>query len=328
MSWVLFFAAAGRSPLTCFASCILSPVSRVLRFVFGDIGLKILALLVAVFIWVTAALNREYVTSFAVPVFLDNVETKKVISEFETRRAEVTIAGKGRDLVTMRLKQPKFSLTVPEGRPGLTQLRLNAADLDIPADLAVRSVTPEFIEIRLNEVGTRQVAVEVPTKGEPARGLAVVGARPLSRVQLIGPRDDVRLYSRVFTESLDLGRIRRSDTMVLRVLPPDAEGFSTEPETVAVFVDVEKEAARIFLGIPIRPSETGELEVTVEPDVAQIAVAGPESRLDELQPDDVQARIDVSELEPGTHSLAAEIVLPPGFHLVKCEPARFSVTVR
>ena len=299
-----------------------------IRFLFGDIGLKILALLIAAFIWFVAVLNREYVTSYRVPVSLDNIETRKIISEFETRHAEVAIAGKGSDLVTLRLRTPKFSLTVPEGRAGVMELRLNAADLELPAGLSVRSITPEFVELRLNEVGTRSVAVDVPTRGRPAEGLTIAAVRPVTRVELVGPRDEVRLYARVYTESLDLGRVRATDTLTLRVQPPDAEGFSTDPETVSVVVEVEKEAARIFLGIRILMDAPAGREATVEPEVAQIVVAGPTSLLDELKPEQVQARVETAGLEPGEHELAAEISLPPEFHLVRCEPARFRVTIR
>ncbi|MBN2537472.1 hypothetical protein JXB37_04245 [candidate division WOR-3 bacterium] len=300
----------------------------VLRFLFGDIGLKILALLIAAFIWFIAVLNREYVTSYRVPVSLDNVETRKIISEFETRHAEVAIAGKGSDLVTLRLKTPKFSLTVPEGRAGIMQLRLNAADLDLPAGLSVRGMTPEFVELRLNEVGTRAVAVDVPTRGRPAEGLTIAAIRPVTRVEIVGPEDEVRLYSRVYAESLDLGRVRASDTLTLRVMPPDAEGFSTNPETVRVVVEVEKEAARIFLGVRVVPAAPESRDVTVEPDVAQIVVAGPASRLDDLKPEQVRARVETAGLEPGEHRFAADISLPAEFRLVRCEPARFRVTIR
>jgi YbbR domain-containing protein len=93
-------------------------------------------------------------------------------------------------------------------------------------------------------------------------------------------------------------------------------------------VTIEKEGARIFLAIPVRVETQTERKVTVEPKQAQIAVAGPSSRLDQLKPADITARIKVADLEPGQHRLAAEIVLPPGFQLVRCEPSLFDVTVR
>ena len=42
--------------------------------------------------------------------------------------------------------------SVPEGRAGVMELRLNAADLELPAGLAVRSITPEFIEDTIDQL--------------------------------------------------------------------------------------------------------------------------------------------------------------------------------
>lgn len=300
---------------------------RVLRAVLADLPVKILAVFIAVFIWLAAALDRTYVTSFDVPVVLHEIETRKIISEFETRSATAKVEGKGKDLFRLRLNQPRFLLTVPEGRAGIRQLKLNPADLQLPGNLAVRSITPEHVELRLNEVGTRRVKVEVPVKGRPPKGFTVTRVNPVSRVKLFGPKEDVRLFATVFTESLNLGRVRQSDTLLLRVVPPEGEGFSTEPGSVGVAVTVEKEGARIFLGIQVRTIAPDTLRVTVEPAEAQIAVTGPSSQLDELKPTDITARIKISGLQPGRHRLAAVIVLPPKFHLIKCEPSLFDVTI-
>ena len=292
-----------------------------------NLPLEILALVIAVLLWFNAVLDRSYVTSITVPVLLDRIETKKVISEFETRAAIVTLEGKGKDLLGLRLSRPRFRLTVPEGRAGIHQLKLAAADLRIPAKLDIRSINPEAVELRLNEVGTRRVGVKVPVRGTPAKGLTITDIKPVSQVELVGPKDDVRLHATVFTESLDLKRVTGDDTLRLRVIPPEGDNFSTEPETVGVVVAVDKEEARIFLGIPIGLIAPESVRASVKPAEAQIAVAGPESRLGRLQPVDIKARIKLSGIEPGQHRLAAEIALPPEFHLIKCEPALFEVTV-
>lgn len=303
-------------------------MASVLRFFFGDIGIKLTALIVAAFIWFVAVLDRSYVTSFTVPVLLDRVETKKIISEFQPRFAEVRIEGRGRDLLFLRLRQPRFLLTVAEGLPGVKQLRINPTDIDVPANLSIRAIIPEYVEFRLNEVGSRRVAVEVPTRGEPGRGLSIARIEPLDRVTLLGPEDDVRLFATVYTESLDLARVRRSDTVRLRVRPPEEDGFRTDPESIPVAITVEKEEARIFLGIPVGIVAPEGYDVEVRPPQAQIAVSGPSSRFDEIKPGDIRARVKISGLKPGEHRLAAEITLPAGFQLVKCEPALFDIIIR
>lgn len=301
---------------------------RLLRSFFGEIPPLVIALFIAVFLWFMAVLDRNYVTSFSFPVELGEVTTAKIITGLETRAATATIEGKGRDLVGLRLRQPSFRLNVPEARAGIQQLRLNPADLNLPKTLVVRALAPEYIELKLNEVGRRSVAVEVPLKGQRPAGMTVTSITPLAQVTLVGPQEDVPLFSTVFTESLDLTAVHQTDTVLLKLRPPAAEGFSTEPESVPVAVAVEKEGARIFLAIPVRPAAPHGRPLDIEPDQAQIAVAGPSSRLDGLRPNDINARIKVADLEPGRYRLAAEITLPQDFHLVRCEPALFDVTVK
>lgn len=303
-------------------------MSSALRIIFGNLGIKLTALIVAAFLWFVAVLDRSYITSFTVPVTVERIETRKIVSELQPRVAEVRIEGRGRNLLFLRLRQPRFRLTVPEGLPGVKQLRFDHADLDIPTNLSIRAIIPEQVEYRLSEVGSRRVAVEVPTRGTPARGLTITGIEPLDRVTLLGPEDEVRLFTTVITDSLDLARIRRSDTIRLRVRPPEEDGFRTDPESVTVVVAVEREEARIFVGINIEVVAPEIYRVEVRPPAAQIAVSGPSSRFGELKPADIRARIRISGLKPGEHRLAAEITLPPGFQLVKCEPALFDITIR
>ncbi len=301
---------------------------RILRFVLADLPLKILALVIAVLLWFNAVLERSYLTDIDVPVTIDRVETDKLVSEPGTRAALVTMEGKGKDLVGMRFRQPEFRLVVPEARAGVLRLNLTPSDLRLPEQIVVRSINPDYVELTLSEVKTRPVTVEVPTRGDPSSGLTVTSVRPITRVRLAGPEEDLELFSTVYTESLDLGTVRRNDTVTLRVLPPEGASFSTRPETVAVAVTVEKEGARIFLGVPVEVGPPEGRTATVEPNEAQIAVAGPETRLDDLKPADIRARIELAGRGPGTYRLAAEIALPPEFHLVKCEPSLFEVTVR
>lgn len=301
---------------------------RFLRFLTADIPQKIIALLIAVFLWFMAVLDRNYVIDFSVPVFLGEVTTAKIITGFETRTATATVAGKGRDLVAVRLRNPEFHLDIPEARPGVKEIKLDPADLNLPKTIELRAINPETVELTLNEVGERPVEVQVPVKGQLAQGLTITSITPTTDVTLVGPQDEVALFAKVATESLNLASIREDDTALLRVVTPPGEGFSTRPESVPVAITVEKEGARIFLAIPVRIVGPEGANVTVDPGEAQIAVAGPSRRLDGLKPTDITARITIADLAAGKHQLAAEIVLPPGFHLVRCEPPLFDVTIR
>jgi YbbR domain-containing protein len=302
-------------------------VSSVLAFVTRDLSLKVVALVFAVLFWAVAVLDRTYSTKITVPVSVGRSESKQVIPDIDVKTSQVTLEGRGRDLVGIKTRQLEFRLPVPAGKPGTRQVKLSPADLKLPLNVAVRAINPENVELRLNPAAGRSFAVQVPTTGHPA-GIAV-SVRPLgSPVRLLGTEEDLRQVSALYTDTLDLAGVAESGTRRLRVLTPEGGPFSVDPQSVDVAVEFEKEAARIFLGIPVKAAAGGTRAVTIDPPDAQIAVAGPASRIGSLKPSDIAAQVKTAGLGPGDYQLAAEFSLPPDFHLVKCEPQLFDVTVK
>jgi YbbR domain-containing protein len=302
-------------------------VTQFLRGLVSNLPLKIAALLVALSLWLIAALDRTYSTTVVVPVTLASSDSRSVLSDIDTRTATVTLTGKGKDLLNVRRSRLGFRLNVPETRVGRRQLRLLAADLALPKDVALAAVDPEFVELRTGEATARVVQVSVPLRGVPPSGVTVTVNRPPASVKLHGPEDELALLATVNTESLDLGTVSQPGTRRLRVVPPPGL-YLAEPESVDIQVSLEREGARIFLGIPVTSIAPGGRQIEIDPDEAQVAVAGPVGRIDSLKAADIAARIKISGLGPGDYRLAAEIVLPPGFRLVKCEPQLFDVTVK
>jgi YbbR domain-containing protein len=260
-------------------------------------------------------------------VVLVRSEAKRLLAHVDAARATVVLAGRGRDLVSIRPGRLQFTLAPTEAKLGKKQLRLTAAELRLPPNVALVSVEPEYVELRVNEASARMVAVAVPVAGRAAGGVAVVVNRPPATVRLLGPEDEVRLIAGVSTETLNLASVTQPGTVRLRVIAPDGP-YSTEPESVDVSVALEREGARIFLGIPVKAIAPSGRTVEVDPVEAQIAVAGPATVIDSLKAEQIAAVIKIVGLGPGDYRLAAEIVLPPEFHLVKCEPQLFDVTVK
>jgi YbbR domain-containing protein len=303
-------------------------MTQVLQSILRDLPLKIVAVVTAVFIWFFGVLDRTYTTSFTVPVVLNKTESKRVISDIDTKSAVVTIEGKGKDLIGVHFRQVEFHVTPPEGKVGDKQLKLSVADLKLPSNVNVRSVNPENVELRMSEAASKAVAVQIPTTGQPASGLTVIVNRPATQVRLLGSEDDLKLVNAVYTETLNLASVTEPGIRRLRVLVPPGGFLGTEPESVDVNITTEKEGARIFLGVPVQVVAPEGRKAEIEPSEAQIAVAGPASRIDSLKLEDILAQVKVSGLQPGGYRLAAEISLPAEFHLVKCEPQLFDVTVR
>ncbi len=300
-----------------------------LRILFANLPMKLLALLFALFLWGVAALERQYEITLEVPIkVVEKGEKERVITNVDAKNARVTLSGKGKELLRIRRSQLTFQPLVPEGRFGSRQVRLNSADLKLPAGITVRTIEPELVEVKLGPAQARDVKVIVPTKNWPSGGMTITEIRPLSGVKLIGPSDEIENYNTVTTETLDLSRVQSGERRVLRVLVPTGRGFSAVPESVMVEVTLEREAARIFLGLPVKVIAPPTMDISVEPDEAQIAIAGPANMIDSLKTTDITVQIKIASLPVGEHRLGADVLLPPRFRLVKCEPQLFVVTIR
>jgi YbbR domain-containing protein len=303
-------------------------MAQLLRLVTQDVSLKVLALFIAGFFWVVAVLDRTYDVRVVVPIAAARSDAKQVIPDIDVKNTVVTLEGKGRDLLGVKSRQLAFRLEIPDGKVGTRQLQLSPAALKLPPDVRVRALDPDNVELKLSAADSRLVQVQVPTRGQPASGTALSVNEPPAQVRLSGTEEDLKLASAVTTETLDLATVTEPGRRRLKVVPPEDGRYAIQPESVDVVIGLEKEAARIFLGLAVAPVGAGAERAEIDPTEAQIAVAGPASRIASLKQSDISAQIKISGLAPGEYQLAAEITLPPGFHLVKCEPQLFDVIVK
>jgi YbbR domain-containing protein len=303
-------------------------MSQLLRFLTRDISLRIVALFIAGFFWVVAVLDRTYNVRVSVPVTAAKAGARQVIPDIDVKHAVVTLEGKGRDLLGVKTRLLAFQLEIPDGKVGTRQLQLSPADLKLPPDVRVRALDPDKVELKLSAASNRMVAVQVPTRGQAASGIALSVNQPPAQVKLSGTDEDLKIAAAVTTETLDLATVTEPGRRRLKVVPPEGGRYSVEPESVDVVIGLEKEGARIFLGVPVKVVAPDHGRVDIDPVEAQIAVAGPASRIGTLKQSDITAQIRISGLGPGDYQLAAEISLPPDFHMVKCEPQLFDVTVK
>lgn len=301
---------------------------QLLRFLTHDVSLKIVALFIAGFFWVVAVLDRTYDVQVTVPVTAAKSDAKQVIPDIDVKNTVVTLEGKGRDLLGVKSRQLAFRVEIPDGKVGTRQLQLSPAALKLPPDVRVRTLDPDNVELKLSAASSRMVGVQVPTRGQPPSGISLSVNEPPARVKLSGTEEDLKVASAATTETLDLASVTAPGRRRLKVVPPEDGRYAVQPESVDVVIGLEKEGARIFLGLPVTPVGIDAQRVEIDPTEAQIAVAGPASRIASLKQSEITAQIKVSGLAPGEYQLAAEITLPPGFHLVKCEPQLFDVTVK
>ncbi|MEO0115118.1 MAG: CdaR family protein [candidate division WOR-3 bacterium] len=299
-----------------------------LQLIFKDLYLKILALIIAILIYFNAVMERTVTMTLKIPIVTINLAEGQVVADKNTDRALLTIQGKGKDFIGLNPKRYQFQLDLSNTKIGVRKIKLIPEELGLPPALNLKSIDPEYVELTIDRLSKKPVTVSIPFKGNLDKGLALVNITPKSDISLIGPKEDITFISVLNTESLNLAEVKESKDVKLKVIPPTGENFRVEPDSVEVSIQIEKETARIFLGIPLAIEGLQGRLVELKPAEAQIAVAGPESKLKNLKPWEIKAKLNLAGLTAGTHQVRAEITLPTGISLVKCEPAFFQVKIR
>lgn len=298
------------------------------KLIFQDIYIKILALIIAIFIYINAVMERTMTMTFKIPISVTNLAEGQVVADKNTERAILTVQGKGKDFIGLNPRRLQFQLDLANSKIGARRMKLFPEELGLPQTLTLKSIDPEYVELTIDRLSKKPVEVVIPVKDKPEKGFALVNIVPKSNVSLIGPKEDLNFIPMVSTETLIIANLKESTNLKLKIIPPEGDNFRVEPSSVEVAIQIEKETARIFLGIPLMIEGLRGRLTKLEPKEAQIAVSGPESQLKTLKPAMIKAKLNLQNLNPGTHQVRAEITLPPGISLVKCEPPFFQVTIR
>ena len=301
---------------------------RFFRYLIRNVSIKIVALLVAALIWFYAVLDRPQTAGMDLPVTVGRIPPGMQVVAIDTGRAQAQLAGKGRDLLLLKLRKPAFRLNLTNDIPGRARVKLGQDQSNLPATVQLVSARPEYVNVDVDQQARRLVRVSVPTRGKPARGYVVTSVRSLDNVYLTGPQEEIGLVTAVNTDSFSVADLSASAQHRVRVLPPPGRRYRPDPESVNVAVKVEPEESRTFADVAVNVFKSRLISVTVKPAKAQITVSGAADPVRALTLQGISATLRVTDtVARGRHQLPCEITLPPGISLVKCDPPVFDVEV-
>jgi YbbR domain-containing protein len=297
------------------------------------LGLKLLALLLALVVYAHVYTEREQESTLRAPLRVTGLPPSLVLDEPATESVELTARGKGKQLLKLKIESPEIIVNLSGVHPGRVQRMLSPTDVALPVgtDVAVTEIlAPRMVVFSVDTLVERNLDVEVLLEGDPPSGTVLVGpvlAEP-RRVTVRGPLRSLDGMSRVPAGPLLLESLEEGDVVEIP-LQVNLPRLEMHPATVTVQVPLAKVVQQELYPIPVRVmSLASGLAARVEPDTAGLVVAGPEVLLDALSPVSLEVRLDALTLPPGRHLLTPQIDLPhPQLELVSVRPARFMVEI-
>jgi YbbR domain-containing protein len=211
--------------------------------VFSNLSLKLLAVAIALFLWVVARGSSSVEKAFDIPVTLHGLSDELVVVEQGADAVNVRVVG---NRVALRNLDPdvlEYAIDVSGAKPGQADYEVDLALFDLRGARIV-SRSPASIPLTFERRTTRQVKVRADLEGRPATGyrLGKVEIDP-PRVRITGARSEVLRLSEVVTEMVDVTGATESVEREVRVSPGAGHVWADEPRTVIVRVPVEPDPA-------------------------------------------------------------------------------------
>ncbi len=211
---------------------------------FENLGLKFTALLLALLVYLNVYTDRTTTMLVSFPLEYRDLPDSLVVSGEAPAMVQARLRGTGKQLIFLRVKEPRLELSLAGARRGRFERALAPTDLPLPADGSITVedlVGPRLVSLAIDRRRSRSVPVAARVMGEPAEGFAwsgVVLAAP-TRVRVTGPEQLV-----LGLDSLELAPVRlegRRDTLTAVVpLVNLPEGCTAEPATVTVRLRIHR----------------------------------------------------------------------------------------
>ena len=260
-------------------------MSRIGGLLFDNLGLKLVALLMAVVVYLNAYTDRPATMMLSFPVQVIELADSLSLSGPAPAAVQAELNGTGKQLIRLRVTEPPIKVSLAGVGVGRYERALSAADLPLPSgvELAVdRMVSPRTLELGVELKVHRQIPVAARVEGAPSGGAAWNGEvdvqPPVATVS--GPERQVATIDSVLLQPVNLNGKRGTvhSTLGLQPLP---DWCVANPLSFEVGVPLEPMMTRRLTVTPQGPAGAGRYDVT-PPEVSLVIVGAGSTLTPEL----------------------------------------------
>lgn len=209
---------------------------------FGNLGYKLLAVAMAVFLWVVARGTASVERGFDIPVVLQDVPEDLVLVSLGADVVNVRVLGTRAALRNFDPEQLEYAIDASSSKPGQASFEVDLSRFDLPRGTRIVSRSPSQIELAFERRIAKTLKVRPDVEGNPAEGyrIADVDVDP-PRVRITGARSEVLRLSEVATETIDVGGATGTLEREVRVSAGPGHVWAESPRVVKVKIEIEAE---------------------------------------------------------------------------------------
>ena len=299
---------------------------------FRAFGLKLLAVLIALVLWLTVAGEHVVERTLRVPLELRNVPDQLEIVGDPPMTVDVRLRGSSALLGRMEPGDVIAIVDLAAARPGSRLFHLRTDEVRRPYGVEVAQITPVTIGLELETSGRRSVQVVPAVEGDPAPGFVLGRALATpDTVEVVGPESRLRELTNATTEPISVAGQRANVTDVVTIGVSDSALRLTHAQSATVVVEVlPAPVERDLPGVPIRWRNLGtDLTARITPTVLRVTVRGRRPSLDAIRAASIDAFVDLAGLGPGQYNLRVQVdTTQNDFGVSSMDPSVVQVTIK
>jgi YbbR domain-containing protein len=263
-----------------------------LRAFTEDVPIKIIALVIALGLFVMVRSDKDAATGVTVRVVYTLPSDRVLVSE---PVSEVRVGVRGPWTAIQRLDGQQIEpIRIDLSRTKDSVMHFSESMISVPAGLRVVSISPPDTKLDFEPRAERDVPVQPLIDGQPQEGFRItaITVEP-DRVRIAGPKRIVQRIERITTRPLHIadatGEVR--DTVQLEPAPHACQYLGAA--TVTVTADVRPAIVeRTMDNVPLRVTGLVHLDGTPDPRTAMVILRGPSDLVRRVSPGSLQLNID------------------------------------
>ncbi|MEO8349360.1 MAG: CdaR family protein [Acidobacteriota bacterium] len=212
------------------------------RLFFRNLGLKLLALAIALGVWFAlSGQRRERISerSYRIPLSLINIPAPTMVASPLPGGVDVRVRGPFTALRQLEPEKLEAVIDLRNAPPGERQYRFAPEDINVPPEVEIIAIAPAGVRIALDRIGDKLLPIVPDLSGDVAAGFEVVGVTADPRVaRIVGPAAALEKMTGVGTEPISLAN-RSATFSATTTVYPNAPGVRVrEGQVVDVTVRI------------------------------------------------------------------------------------------
>ncbi len=283
-----------------------------------NLGLKILAFLIAVSLWsFVNAGQRSALETIQVPVSYHSLPAGLAIVNHPAGFVNVQVMGPRTLLSLLDPEHLVVKLDLSSIGAGQASFKITPSMFDVPRQVSVTGVSPSQVILDVDKIIRRDVPVHIDVEGEAAQGYKVQTTEVTPKtVRVIGPSKYVNALPQLETDPVNVTGANATFSRGIEIKTPRIPGVVLSTVRVQAKVDiVEKIGDREFHNIGVVVKGT-DFKYEIEPKTGAVTLRGPVPKLEQVNSDGL-LYVNAANLAPGLHFVSVQVNLPNGTQVVR-----------